>query len=234
MPTIKDTLAQLQQLFSLVHSEEVNKAQVRRDQFFDDQVFEDIRRGYDEQIAKHWKRMEDSLLGLDRMPERHWLRHSQKLKDFYPDKGSYGNSVFVMTKYPSDQDKDKPAAQLQAVIDAVVKGIRDRNYQPRLASEHAHHRWLWDNVELYLFACGRGVAIVEDQYLPELNPNVAMEWGWMVGMGREVLFLREESFKHDRADWKGLNECTFKWDDPGTGVSAALDAFLPQRPPAGG
>jgi hypothetical protein len=76
-----------------------------------------------------------------------------------------------------------------------------------------------------LVGCQRGVAIIEDKYLPELNPNVAMEWGWMKGMGRDVLFLREEDFKHERADWKGLVDYTFTWADPAPGVNAALDKF---------
>ena len=50
----------------------------------------------------------------------------------------------------------------------------------------------------------RGIAIVEDKYLPELNPNVAMEWGWMRGMGRNVLYLVEKDFKKQRAEFQDL------------------------------
>ena len=72
----------------------------------------------------------------------------------------------------------------------------------------------------------RGIAIVEDKYVPELNPNVAMEWGWMRALKRSVLFLREESFDHARADWDGLIDYRFKWDDPKPGIDVALDKFL--------
>ena len=133
-----------------------------------------------------------------------------------------------MTKYPAAGEIQ--AQKLQAVIDAVADGIRKRNYKARIASDAIHHRWLWDNVELYLLGCSRGVAIVEDKYLPELNPNVAIEWGWMAAMGRNVLFLREKSFRHERADWTGLINDPFDWDDPVPGVEKALDKFLPKRP----
>jgi len=229
MPTKKDAIAQLEQYFLLIQDADSRKQRVPRTAFSSDEnAFETIKRRLEGEIAQYRKDIEAVLDKLDRMPERHWLRHSSKLGDFHKE-GTFDESVFVMTKYPSDQDTDKPARELQAVIDCVVKGIRDRGYKPRIAAEKIHHRWLWDNVELYLFGCARGVAIVEDKYLPELNPNVAMEWGWMAGMGREVMFLREKTFEHDRADWKGLNEFAFVWNDPAPGVQAALDAFLPKR-----
>jgi hypothetical protein len=134
-----------------------------------------------------------------------------------------------MTKFPVANEPQ--ARELQNVINLVQQGILDRLYKPRIASQVALQRWLWDNVELHLLGCSRGVAIVEDKYLPELNPNVAMEWGWMTGMDRKVLFLREQSFTHARADWTGLINDTFDWNNPRPGIEAALDAFLRPKPP---
>lgn len=71
--------------------------------------------------------------------------------------------------------------QLEAVIQAVRDAVEGCGYIPRIARDNQYHPILWDNVELYLLGCRRGIAIVEDKYLPELNPNVAMEWGWMRG-----------------------------------------------------
>jgi hypothetical protein len=44
-------------------------------------------------------------------------------------------------------------------------------------SDVEHHKHLWDDVELYLLGCSKGVAILEDCYEPELYPNVAMGSG---------------------------------------------------------
>ena len=46
-----------------------------------------------------------------------------------------------------------------------------------------------------------GVNEFEDVYQPELNPNLAVEWGWMRGMGKRVLYLQEQGFQYRRADW---------------------------------
>jgi hypothetical protein len=81
-------------------------------------------------------------------------------------------------------------------------------------------------VELHLLGCQQGVAIVEDRYLSELNPNVAMEWGWMRGMGKPVLFMVEEGFRHSRADIRGLIEDSFRWTDPEAGMTSAITTWL--------
>jgi hypothetical protein len=53
-----------------------------------------------------------------------------------------------------------------------------------------------------------------------------MEWGWMRGMGRNVLYLVEKDFKKKRADWNGLIEYPFDWMNPAPGVSQAIGAWL--------
>jgi hypothetical protein len=42
-----------------------------------------------------------------------------------------------------------------------------------------------------MLARSRGIAIVEDRFNPNLNSNVAMEWGWMRAMNKPVLYLVE-------------------------------------------
>ncbi|MCD6057752.1 MAG: hypothetical protein K0Q89_1282 [Thermomicrobiales bacterium] len=155
----------------------------------------------------------------------HHMRHEQFLAQFHG-VATFDKSVFVMTKFP---DPKKPApvdAQLVAVIQAVRDTVQNCGYVARIASDSQYHPILWDNVELYLLGCRRGIAIVEDKYLPELNPNVAMEWGWMRGMGRNVLYLVEKDFKKQRADWGGLIESQFDWANPGPDIKAGVQAWL--------
>ena len=112
----------------------------------------------------------------------HHLRHAQQLGLFHAGAG-FDRSVFVMTKFPDPKKAAPVDAQLTRILEAVRNTVQDCGYVARLASDKDYHGMLWDNVELYLLGCRRGIAIVEDKYLPELNPNVAMEWGWMRGMG---------------------------------------------------
>jgi hypothetical protein len=190
-------------------------------------------------IALETEKREELLATLDKRRARrkqyildqivrfppHHDRHSAKLVDFWKN-GTFDESVFIMTKFPVG-DRSPGDNQLASVIDMARKAIEARGYKARVASDHKYHPLLWDNVELYLAGCRHGVAIVEDRYLKELNPNVAMEWGWMRGMGRDVGFLIEKNFDHLRADWDGLLKDRFDWDQPDTIVSA-IAKVLPE------
>jgi nucleoside 2-deoxyribosyltransferase len=157
------------------------------------------------------------------LPPQH-ERHRKKLEEFQRSTDSE-RSVFVMTKYPEPGSHPRDG-ELQRVIDVVATAVRARGFRPRLASEKEYYDNLWDNVELYLLGCGRGIAIVEDKYTPEMNPNVAMEWGWMRGAGKRVLFLVEENFQSLRADWHGLLRKTFNWSNPETTIPKHVKSWL--------
>ena len=152
-------------------------------------------------------------------------RHFELLEEFWKG-GTYETSVFIMCKFPDQEDAARDA-ELERVIEAVADAIGDQGFVPRVARFPSEfHAGLWDNVELHLLGCKHGVAIVEDRHRDELNPNVAMEWGWMRAMGRKVYFLREAKFANFRADLGDLLSAPFIWDDPEPGVRAAITGWL--------
>jgi len=175
-------------------------------------------------IEKQRKRMARVLDELSHFPPHH-ARHEQKLEDFHK-AAPFERSVFVMTKFPDPKKALPVDPQLEKVIKTVCDAVTACGFEPRLANDTQYHAILWDNVELYLLGCHRGIAIVEDKYLPELNPNVAMEWGWMRGMGRNVLYLVEQGFGRVRADWGGLIECPFDWNNPEQDIPGHIQHWL--------
>lgn len=176
------------------------------------------------QISKLEKYKTDILEELVRYPPKH-DRHFQLLQAFHND-GAFEKSVFIMTKFPDMQNPQAVDQELIRVIQGVKDAITARGFIPRIANAKKYHAALWDNVELYLLGCERGVAIVEDKYRKELNPNVTMEWGWMRGMNREVLYLVENNFIGERADIVGLLKDSFDWANPEPGITNAMNAWL--------
>lgn len=185
---------------------------------------------YDVTLKKEieeWKRLvRVALTDLVRFPPHH-ERHFQTMKQFHPPGNSYERSVFIMTKFYRDPPPaGSPDESLKKVIDAVRKAVADSNFVPRIALGYPYDPILWLNVEAHLLGCGKGIAILEDKYAPELNPNVACELGWMRGMGKDILYLVEKDFKHDRADWSGFLMERFAWDDIGATVVPAVTKWL--------
>jgi hypothetical protein len=187
------------------------------------------RRDLQEDIEKFRQRCEAELKQLIDFPPR-FIRHFDKLKTFWGD-GDYTKSVFIMTKFPVLNSTDEKDKKLERVITAISDAITGSGYTPRIArGPRNYHPGLWDNVELHLLGCPRGIAVVEDRYLDELNPNVAMEWGWMRGMGKQVLFLVEKNFKNFRADLGDLLKETFSWDNPEPDISKVIKGWLGSSP----
>lgn len=157
----------------------------------------------------------------------HFSKHLEKLNEFYSDGCTFSKSVMIMTKF--SEGKTKLDTALSNIIKITSKTIEECGFTPRIASSRNYYPTLWDNVELYLLACGQGIAIVESRYKPELNPNVALEWGFMRALGKDVLFLMEKDFSYPRADWEGFLKESFIWDKPANEIKHAVHKWLKDR-----
>ncbi len=182
---------------------------------------------YNDGIAQTRAEIKNILHELILYPPHH-IRHYDKRGEFHSI-ADYEESIFIMTKFPreiTDKEYGEEDKSLTNIVETVRSSVKECKHCPRLASDHEYHDYIWDNVELYLICCSKGIAIVEDRYRPELNPNVAMEWGWMRAMGKNVLYLMEETFQHDRADWRGLDPKPFSWESPKAQIDQAIEKWL--------
>lgn len=181
----------------------------------------------DAKLSKNISELEEiikaKLCNFGRYPS-HFSKHLEKLKEFYSNGSDFSNNVLIMTKFP--EGKSQSDAALKKIIATVTKAIKENGFIPRIASDRNYYPTLWDNVELYLLACGHGVAIVESKYKPELNPNVALEWGFMRALGKDVLFLMEKEFSHSRADWEGFLKQGFDWNKPANEIRPAIQDWI--------
>jgi hypothetical protein len=174
----------------------------------------------DEQLLQTKRERQAVLHDLVVFPPHHG-QYSQLIVQF--DKAlkaqgkPYERRVFIMTKYRDGADAHRDA-ELQTVIDTVKAAVEARGYHPQLAGELKLHANLWENIECQMLGCARGIAIVEDRFNPKLNPNVAMEWGWMRAMKKPVLYLVEKAVAEVPADVAGLIKSRFDWDHPQTDI----------------
>jgi hypothetical protein len=221
MPDIDSTLKVLNQLWA-----RVNKAEEDRRDLMQSGLPQAMKDEQDkaalQQIAKLKGYQEELLRDIVRFPP-YAVEHFTNLDQFHQ-ASPYAKSVFVMTKFPGTNSPLD--AQLSRVIKAVRDSVATVGFKSHMACDKTYNPMLWKNVEFYLLACGKGIAIVESKHTPELNPNVTMEWGWMRGMDRQVLFLVEKSFDKSRADLSGLIEAPFYWDNPEKDIENAVKKFL--------
>jgi hypothetical protein len=118
------------------------------------------------------------------------------------EENSYESSVFVMMKFPDGLAQDH-ATLLDRIFEVIASALRAYGLVARRADKKQYEPDLWNNLCVYMLGCQFGLAVLEDCGANEMNPNVALEYGFMKALNKEVGLLREEKFKHDRADLIG-------------------------------
>jgi len=114
----------------------------------------------------------------------------------------YETSVFVMMKFPDGLAPDH-ARLVDRTFEVIASALGAYGLVARRADKKHYEPDLWNNLCVYMLGCQFGLAVLEDCGANEMNPNVALEYGFMKALNKEVGLLREENFKHDRADLIG-------------------------------
>lgn len=210
-------------LLSIHEIEQKLRALMSRSDVSDARKHEDYT-AHASEIERLRSRVERELDRYTHFPQWH-EGHARHLQTFWQN-GPYEKSVFIMTKFPDPLRPSVKDRRLQEVVKTVAEAVKRQGHVPRIAGDKDYHEQLWENVELHMLGCHRGIAIVQDRSRPEFNPNVALEWGWMLGLDRKVLYLVEKDFRQERADWKGMTSYRFDWNNPKPGVDAAIRKFL--------
>ena len=157
--------------------------------------------------------MRNQSMPLDNIPGA-YARLSGDIDRFHAD-NPFDNSVFVMMKFP---DKKRMETWQLLCLEDLFTAVEQELHRHGLVAlradkkTYATNKQIWDNLCIYMLGSKYGIAILEDRVGDELNPNVALEYGFMKGLGREAVILEEASFRHVRADLVGTIPKKFEID----------------------
>jgi nucleoside 2-deoxyribosyltransferase len=100
---------------------------------------------------------------------------------------------FVIMRFGSTPEHKAVLKALEDVSRAVdVTLIR--------ADHHQYHDDLLENIRVYLHGCSFGIAIFEDADNKGFNPNVSLEVGYLLALGKHVLPLKSSSLSRMPSD----------------------------------
>ncbi len=120
------------------------------------------------------------------------------------DDSPFEQSAFVMMKFPDKLAMRAKQLQLLGKIREVIRNEAAAfGLVAHFADERTYHDQLWENICVHIIGSKYGLAVLEDEVASELNPNVALEYGFMKALDHPVTLLRSSTFKHDRADMSG-------------------------------
>lgn len=118
----------------------------------------------------------------------------------------FERTVFVMMKFEDPRLPDAANELLRAIFECVRVELSRHGLIALRADgkTYSSSGLLWDNLCIHMVGCGYGLAVLEDKTVSEFNPNVALEYGFMRGIGKQVGLLIEEDFRAMRADLGGM------------------------------
>jgi hypothetical protein len=121
---------------------------------------------------------------------------SVSLGKFRRDHPEANKTAFIMMPFAKTPALIQIAAVIKETLGAHdLEGLR--------ADDKAYHPDLYWNVITYMHGCRLGVAVFERIKNDYFNPNVSLEVGYMLALGKSVCLLKDESLTTLNADLAG-------------------------------
>jgi hypothetical protein len=118
------------------------------------------------------------------------------LISLFADYPHYESNCFLIMPFGS-------AAPFKDVHNAIKSALSDEGFNVLRADDRIYSENLLTNVEIFMHGSKFAVAVLERLESERHNANVTLETGYMLGMGKEVCLLKEQTVSSMPADLQG-------------------------------
>lgn len=118
------------------------------------------------------------------------------LQDFRTDHRAPGKCAFVMMRFERTPAHKK-------ILAAVRTWCEKQGITALRADDKRYADDLWPNVRTYMHGCGFGIAIFDRLTREDFNPNVSLEVGYMLALGKPVCLLKDSNLTALQSDLVG-------------------------------
>lgn len=143
----------------------------------------------------------------------------ESLKRFHVAHRDAASTCFVMMRF----GKTKAHSKIEATIKSTLK---KHGLVGLLARDREFHDELFPNILTYIHGCDFGIAVYERVETNDFNPNVALEVGYMLGLRKKVLLLKDQTLEALQTDLVGKLYREFDPQDPRKTIPAQVDSWL--------
>ncbi|MDQ3706293.1 MAG: hypothetical protein M3437_13980 [Chloroflexota bacterium] len=112
------------------------------------------------------------------------------------------------------------------IVTAVRTSLAKQGITALRADDKQYHDDLLPNIITYMYGCGFGIAVFERLESELFNPNVSLEVGYMLALGKSVCILRDRTLKTLPTDLISKLYKTFDPQDPIGTIPAELEKWL--------
>lgn len=145
------------------------------------------------------------------------------LQNFRFDHRDPGKCAFVMMQFGNTDLHKK-------ILDTVRQWCEKQGISGLRADDKRYADDLWPNVRTYMHGCGFGIAIFERLTVDEFNPNVSLEVGYMLALGKPVCLLKDSTLQTLQSDLIGRLYDAFNVQRP-ISIKPKLDRWIKDKAP---
>jgi len=116
-----------------------------------------------------------------------------------------------------------------AIVACIKDTLKNRGITGLRADDKEYMDDLFPNIKTYMHACDFGVAVYDRITEDYFNPNVSLEVGYMLGMGKNVLLLKDQTLKALQTDLTGKLYKAFDTTDIDNSLPKQIDKWLSDR-----
>lgn len=143
----------------------------------------------------------------------------EKFRKDFPD-GS--RTAFIIMQFGS--------TKLHQDIVSTIKEVLSRHGITGLrADDKEYMDDLFPNVKVYMHACDFGIAVFDRITEDDFNPNVTLEVGYMLGMGKDVLLLKDRTLRSLSTDLTGKLYKEFDTTDVKNTLPQQIEKWLSDK-----
>lgn len=147
---------------------------------------------------------------------------SESLKKFQNDFPNPSKVAFIIMRFTNTEAHKRIVSAIKDTLSKFgITGIR--------ADEKQYHDDLFPNILTYIFGCGFGVSVFERIETDDFNPNVSLEVGYMFGLKKPVVLLKDKTLKTLHSDLVGKLYKNFDTQDPNSSIPVELERWLSDK-----
>jgi len=133
-----------------------------------------------------------------------------------------GKTGFVIMRFGSTKAHEQ-------ILEAIRKTLSEHRLVALRADDKQYHDDLYYNIMTYMYGCGFGIAVYERIETDEFNPNISLEVGGMLVMGKPVCLLKDRTLKTLNTDLIGKLYRSFDPQDPESTITSELSKWLSDK-----
>lgn len=147
---------------------------------------------------------------------------ADSLSRFVQENPDPAKTCFIMMQFGTTRLHNEIVEGIRAVLDSYgISGLR--------ADDRQYHDDLFPNVLTYMYGCGFGIAVFERLETNDFNPNVSLELGYMLALGKPVCLLKDRTLRTLNTDLVGKLYKSFDPQDPSTTMAPELEQWLKDK-----